>query len=269
MKLGCTVSTYQSKFGPIVLRDGNLRNDCELLKKYGYESVDIFIKDTTDAEIRELKTLFSDYGLSFACVFAIYLGENGVFLSEKDKLRRQRNMDLLMRQMEKAAQLDSVGLGLGFIRGRHEEDETEQDALSRIADCLHPLGEFAEQLGIKILLEPINRYEINTLNRAGDSIDFIRRNDLQGVALLLDVFHMNIEDASIPDVIRNANDLIGSIHVSSSNRYAVGRGHIDYAPILAALRDVNYEKSLVFEGFAPDVEASLEETARNLRAYMK
>lgn len=269
MKLGCTISTYPCKFGPIVLRDGELRRDCELLNKYGYSSVDLFIKETNDAEIQIYKNLFSDYHISIACLFAIYLGESGVSLSERDAKKRQRNMDLFKRQLEKAAQLGSVGLGLGFIRGGYSKNETESDALFRIAECLHPLGEFAEELGIKILLEPINRYEINTLNRASDSITFIRNNKLRGVALQLDCFHMNIEDASIPDVIREANDLIGNIHVSSSNRYAVGRGHLDYTPIIGALQEVGYEGSLVFEGFAPDVENAMEENARNLNAYIK
>lgn len=269
MKLGCTVSTYPTKFGPIVLRDGDLKKNCELLRKYGYSTADLFIKDTTDAEIKEYKALFSDYGLSLACVFAIYLGENGVCLSEKNEEKRAKNIDLFKRQLEKAAELDSVGLGLGFIRGGHQENETESDALLRIADCLHPIGEYAEQLGIKVLLEPINRYEINTLNKASDAIDFIRNNELRGVSLQLDVFHMNIEDVSIPDVIKSAKDLIGNIHVSSSNRYAVGRGHMDYIPIISALKELGYEGSLVFEGFAPDVEKSLKENAQNLTEYIK
>ena len=82
---------------------------------------------------------------------------------------------------------------MGFVRGMHEADETEEDALKRIAEALGKIGEYARSIGSCVLLEPINRYEVNTLNSAVKTADFVRENHLDGVVLQPDMFHMNIE----------------------------------------------------------------------------
>lgn len=264
MRLGCTVSTYETAFGPIVWRDGNLAHDFQIMRKYGYDGVDLFVKDTSDREIAEYRSLTKAFGMKVTTLFAIFLGEQGVCLSETDTYIRKRNADLVKRQMEKAAMLGAESLGLGFIRGPYGKGETEADALARIAIAVKEIGAYAKKLGISVLLEPINRYEINTLNRAVDAADFIRNHELTGVKLLLDMFHMNIEDRSIPDAIRYAGDLLGNLHVSSSGRYAVGEGHLDYRSAIQALNEIEYEGCLTLEAYAPDPEEALRKTAQYL-----
>ena len=265
MKLACTVSTYPTQFGPIIFKDGNLAENIRIMKKYGYEGVDFFIKKTSPAQILEFKKMFEAENISFVTLFAIYLGESGVKLSEKDPELRKRNIDLVKEQLDNAKAIGAIGLGMGYIRGNHYDGETEGDALKRIAEALYEIGGYAEEIGSTVMLEPINRYEINTLNRATDCVDFIKNNQLKGVSLQLDMFHMNIEDKSIPDTIRYAKNLVSNLHISSSNRYAVGQGHFDYAPVLAALRDIGYDGYLTLEAFAPDPEQALRETAQNMK----
>ncbi|WP_029488194.1 sugar phosphate isomerase/epimerase family protein [Candidatus Epulonipiscium viviparus] len=268
MKLACAVSTYPTSFGPIVFKDGNLKENFDLMKKYGYQGMDLFIKKTSREQLLEYKKLIKDYGMDVVTLFAIYLGESGVKLSEKDPALRRRNVDLMKEQLDNAKELDSVGLGLGYIRGAHSEDETEADAKKRIAEALYEIGDYAAQIGSTILLEPINRYEINTINKATDAVDFIKENNLKGVTLQLDMFHMNIEDKSIPYAIEYAKGLISNLHVSSSNRHAVGTGHFDFAEVTAALRKVGYDGFLTLEAFSTDADETLRMTAENLKKYL-
>ena len=66
-----------------------------------------------------------------------------------------------------------------------------------------------------------------------------------------DTFHMNIEEASIPDALRSARGLLNHVHLADSNRAVAGRGHTDFRPILQALLDINYDGYLSFEVMAP------------------
>ncbi|OON95249.1 MAG: hypothetical protein ATN31_11325 [Candidatus Epulonipiscioides saccharophilum] len=268
MKLACAVSTYETQFGPIVFKDGNLSANFELMKKYGYKGMDLFIKKTSKEQLASYKKLIAEYGMEVATLFAIYLGESGVKLSEKDPTLRERNVNLMKEQLENAKELNAVGLGLGYIRGTHSEDETECDAKKRIAEALHEIGEYADKLGTTILLEPINRYEINTINRATDAVDFIKENNLKGVTLQLDMFHMNIEDKSLPYAINYAKGLISNLHISSSNRYAVGEGHFNFDEVIQALKDVGYDGFLTLEAFSTDADLTLKQTAQHLAKYL-
>ncbi|HJA25799.1 MAG TPA: sugar phosphate isomerase/epimerase [Candidatus Fournierella merdigallinarum] len=269
MKLGCAVSTYPTRFGPIIFKDGDLPQNAAVLQRNGYECVDLFVKETTRAQLREYRDVLAAHGLGVTTMFAIYLGENGVTLAERDKARQARNLDLVKQQIDNAVELGAKGLGMGFVRGMHGEDESEQDALARIAWALAQAGEYAQSVGSCILLEPINRYEINTLNSAVKTMDFVRDNQLPGVLLQPDLFHMNIEDGPLDQTLRYVAPLIGNLHISSSNRRAVGEGHFDFVAILQTLLAVGYNGPLTFEGFADQPEAALRKTAENLRRCMK
>lgn len=268
MKLGCAVSTYPTKFGPIIFKDGKLEQNAEIMRKYGYQGVDLFIKQTTKEQIREYRKLFENYGIQITTLFAIYLGENGVKLSERDRQLQRKYIDMVKEQLEHAKEIGAVGLGMGFIRGGYEAGETEEEALARIAQALAELGEYAASIGTSILLEPVNRYEINTLNSAVQTADFIRSHHLRGVLMQPDMFHMNIEDRSIPEAICYMGDLIGNLHISSSSRHAVGTGHFDFAEVLAALKEVHYDGCLTLEAFAEDPEETLRQSAQYLAAYL-
>ena len=87
MKLGCAVTSYAAT-GPIVFKDGNLKKNFRTMQKYGFESVDLFIKKTSREQALEYKQMLNDHGISVATLFAIYLGEQGVKLSEPDPVKR-------------------------------------------------------------------------------------------------------------------------------------------------------------------------------------
>jgi len=264
MKIASTISTYPTPFGPIVSKDGNLEANLQLLQKYGYRGADLFVKDTDEKTLKLYRKMFADYGQQVVTLIAIFLGENGVKLSQTDPQLRKRDIDLFKHQLDNVKTIGAKGIALGFIRGSHSENETESDALKRIAESLHVLGEYATSIRTTIMLEPINRYEINTLNRATDAVDFIKSNQLKGVSLLLDLFHMNIEDQSIYDSIRYAKGLISNIHTPDSNRYAIGEGHFDFPQIISALRDAEYDDFMTLEAFAPNPEQTLKQSAENL-----
>ncbi|MFI3174306.1 MAG: sugar phosphate isomerase/epimerase family protein [Bacillota bacterium] len=268
MKLGCAVATYETRFGPIVFKDGDLKENVKMMQKYGYQSMDLFVKKTTPDQIKEYKNIITSAGLEVSTLLAIFLAESGVKLSETDPKLRQRNVDLMKEQLDNAKLIGAKGLALGFIRGMHGENETESDGLKRIAEALHEIGGYADEIGSSIMLEPVNRYEINTLNRGWDAVDFIKNYDLKGVSLLLDMFHMNIEDDDIFETIRYAKDYIANLHISSSNRYAVGQGHFDYGKVVDVLREIGYDSYMTLECFSTDKEETLRQTMEHMKQFI-
>lgn len=264
MKLGCAVSTYPTKFGPIVFKDGKLDENFAMMREYGFTGVDLFCSKLTAEKKLEFRTTLEKHGVSMATFLAIFLSENGVKLSEKDPDKRLRNIDMVKEQLDNAAYFGASGLAMGFIRGGFDPEEGKEPALARIAEALLELGEYAHSIGTNILLEPINRYEINTLNSAVETADFVRDNKLKGVGLLIDAFHMNIEDKSIGDSIRYCKDYTINAHMADSNRYALGEGHLDMKEVVTALDETDFKGYLTLEAFANDPRETLAKTRKVL-----
>lgn len=265
MRLACTAATYPTQFGPIIFKDGNLKENFKVMRRYGFTGVDLFVNDSTPEKLREYRDIMDSNGIHVATFLAIFLAENGVRLSESDPQLRIRNLDLVKRQLDNARFFNADGLAMGFIRGGYDEKtERKEDALERIAEALTTLGEYADSIGTKVLLEPINRYEINTINTAIEGTDFIRQNNLKGVGLLLDAFHMNIEDKSLGESIRYSKDYAVNMHLADSNRHALSEGHLDVQEVLCALRDIDFKGHTTLEAFSSNPEESLAKTRRVL-----
>jgi len=115
----------------------------------------------------------------------------------------------------------------------------------------------------------MNRYESPFLNTAAEAASFIRKNELRDVGILLDSFHMNIEEPSMPGAIAMAGNLLKHVHIADSNRNAPGKGHIPFLQLLRALNRVRYDQYLSAEILqAPCSEVVLAETIRFLRSMV-
>lgn len=249
MKLGVTVSAYAAKFGPIVFRDPDIVKSIETIKKLGYDGVDLYMNRRSDEEIETLRCKFEENKLEVASYVPIFLSEGGLNLSCRDSEKREKYIQELEEQIGKAQRIGTKRIPIGFSRGAKAEDENIFDNLARLASTLDELCAFAEVKDITLCLEPINRYEINTLNTVEQSLEFIEKYHLDKLGLLLDLFHMNIEDTSIEGAILQAGNKIAHVHAPDSNRLAAGSGHLNYENILKALDATGYSGYLVLEAF--------------------
>lgn len=266
MKLGITLSTYPSKFGPIVFKEGDVFKDIKTIKKLEYDGVDLFTNRKTDQEIDELKRAFENEGIEIAMYLAIFLAEMGLNLSCSDEEKRKKFVKEYKGQIEIARRIGTKRMSVGLMRGAKGDSESMEACLDRLAKSLGELCSFASNKGIKLCLEPINRYEINTLNSVDSSIEFIEKYSLDELGLLLDAFHMNIEDASIEGSIQKAGKRIEHFHSPDSNRLAAGWGHLDYDSILKALIKENYDGYLTIEAFPkPDALSCAVQSAKYFR----
>jgi D-psicose/D-tagatose/L-ribulose 3-epimerase len=137
---------------------------------------------------------------------------------------------------------------------RLSEDERPA-ALARVADGLRPVAEAAADRGVKLAIEPLNRYETSLINTVDQGLELLDAVDHPACGLLLDSFHMNIEEKDPGAAARAAGDRIAHVHACGTDRGSPGADAFDWAAFLAALRDAGYDGPLCIESFTPANEA--------------
>ncbi len=141
---------------------------------------------------------------------------------------------------------------LGELPGRPPND----DDYRVIAKVLRNVSDYAEERGIRLGIEPVNRYETFLVNTAEQAMDLLDRIDSDNVFAHLDTYHLNIEEESFGDAIRLAGARMGYIHLSESHRGTPGRGTVDWDDVFSGLRDIGFTGALVMESFVklnPDI----------------
>jgi len=124
-------------------------------------------------------------------------------------------------------------------------------SLQRITSILSDLSKFSQEYGIYLLLEPLNRYSTPYFVQAKDAIDLSSKINHDHLLLLLDTYHMNIEEKNFAEAINDSNKFLKHIHLSDNNRLMPGRGHIDFDLIIKSLKNINYKNNMSFETILP------------------
>ncbi len=123
-------------------------------------------------------------------------------------------------------------------------------AWDRSIECLKEISKTAEKLGIDISLEVLNRNETYILTDCKEALEYCDLVGSPRIKVLLDTYHMNIEEDNVGDAIRLAGDRLGHLHVGECNRKLPGMNNsIDWTGVGKALADINYEKAVVMEPF--------------------
>ncbi|HSV31631.1 MAG TPA: sugar phosphate isomerase/epimerase [Atribacteraceae bacterium] len=119
---------------------------------------------------------------------------------------------------------------------------------------LREIGKAACDCGVKIAVEPLNRFETYFLNTAKDALELVEEVDSPAVGIHLDTFHMNIEEKSLSQAIKTAGEKLFHVHTCENDRGTPGEGNIDWDGVFEALKDIGYSGSLVIESFVPGVK---------------
>jgi sugar phosphate isomerase/epimerase len=159
---------------------------------------------------------------------------------------------------------------MGRVRGGILDTETMEQAEARFADGIRRVADHAGRFGINLVIEPVNRYELNYINSVDpDGIALIRRVGHPNVKLMPDVFHMNIEDASIAGSLVAAGPMVGYCHLADSNRWAPGQAHTDFRAILGALETIGYDDWVAVEILPyPSADVAAQQAIAYLRTLV-
>lgn len=262
-QIGIAMSPRETAFGPLLF-SGQLENGIRQLAQNDIAFIELSLRKTNDINTQELHKLLNHHNIK---VTALATGQACLFdnlcLSNMNDESRNIAIDHLKSMIELAAELSSGAVIIGGIRGKltgSEEDKKLQRTLG--IEAIGQCAEYAKKFGIMILIEPINRYEMNWINTAEEGLEVIAQLSMQSLKLLLDTFHMNIEEKNMIEAIRSAGDRLGYIHFSDNNRHAPGQGQLDFASILKVLNEIGYTGPIVSEILPlPDDLSALKDTA--------
>lgn len=221
------------------------------VKNIGFDILEISAGDLllmTDTAIDELKVLSKEYGIEITS----NIGPAKCYdVASNDKSVRDNGIAFLSNIMKKMDRLDSRAI-VGVMYTYWPNDFTDLDkegAWARGVESVKKLGKTAGELGIDMCLEVVNRFETNILNTAEEGVKFCHDVNEPSVKLLLDTFHMNIEEDNFRDAILTAGNLLGHVHVGEGNRKLPGQGHLPWGEIGTALNEIGYKNGIVMEPF--------------------
>jgi len=271
MKSAITICLVpEARQGPFVFHtNGNsegLAAACRAAAELGFDAVEIFPESAAAFPRAELARLLPEHGLVLAAV-----GTGAGWVKQKlhlchaDAAVRAAARDFIAGMIDVAGECGAPAI-IGSMQGRSEGNVSLDDAVGFLSAALHELGARAAELGQVLLYEPLNRYETNLFNRQGDAAAFLEAGGIRTVQLLCDLFHMNIEEADVAAALAAAGSRVGHVHWADSNRRAMGLGHVNAQPIVAALRAIGYEGFLSAEVFPlPTAIDAARQTMASLR----
>ena len=201
-----------------------------------------------DAQLAELKAAAEDNGLILTTNIGPSKDQD---LASPDPAIRKNGLDFLtgvLRAMDKIGSKSLVGAMYSFWPCDFKYTDKEAAWDTSIAE-MKKLAAVAEDLGIDLCQEVLNRFETYIMTNAAEGVEYCKRVDSPRCKVLLDTFHMNIEEDNIPTAIRLTGDYLGHIHVGEANRKLPGQGSLDWKAIAAAVHDVHYDGNVVMEPF--------------------
>jgi sugar phosphate isomerase/epimerase len=268
MKSAVTISLVpEARGGPFVFWD-DLAAGCTQAAELGFDAVEIFPTSAEMLVTMNVAKLLAAHRLKCSTVGtgAGWL-KHKLRLTDPDAAVRQSAIGFIGEIIEAAGTLGAPAI-IGSMQGRWGDGVTREQALAWLGEALTKLGDRAARHGVPLLYEPLNRYETNLFNRQGEAAEFLRTLNSGNVRLLCDLFHMNIEETSLADALREAGPSVGHVHFVDSNRQAVGWGHTDMTPIMAALREINYAGFLSAEVLPlPDSISAARQSLESFRHW--
>jgi sugar phosphate isomerase/epimerase len=266
MKLSIILSTQPASFSALSYA-GNLDKNLRKIKKMGFDGVELAVRDAEALEIEHLEMMLSENQLAVSAIGTgqVY-GEEGLSFTHHDSQIRKRAVDRVLNHLELAKRFNAVVI-IGLVRGQSVKEVGRDRAVNWLAEAIKRCA--LEKGDVRLAIEPINRYETDLLNTVREVLEFLDRVKLKNVGLLLDTFHMNIEEPSISQSIKSVRDRLFHFHIADSNRWYPGAGHLDFEDILKSLYEIRYHQFISAEILPfPDPDTSAQKTMEFFRKLM-
>ena len=276
MKLALAIQTPEVPAAvPVALLSGSLEEKLAKAAAFGYDGVELITTEPASlvggsgpsGAIRRLLeqnglhvSAIASGGMAFAAKLTLLNPD-----AAAAALARQRLDELI----DLADSLGAPVVTIGSFRGRSTGDKAR--SLQELAEVLQRAGQRAAACGVRLALEPLNRYEADLIHTTAQGLAFLEQVDHPAVGLLLDSYHVNIEEASWSEPYRlaMAAGKLFYAHLGDNNRLPPGKGLIDFPLILHTLRQAGYDGWLSAELLPlPDPDSAARQTVEALRKWL-
>lgn len=224
------------------------------VKEMGYDVLEICVEDPS--------LLSADAIIEMAQVHELEVSICGAFgpdrdVSHEDPAMRAKGIEYIKTCVDLAA-----AVGSRFVSGpmysatgkaRLLSPAGRREQFGWTVESLREVGQYAATKKIGLAIEPLNRFETDLINTIGQGVALCQAIGLSNVGLLIDTFHMNIEEKSLTSAIVGAQDFIFHVQVSENDRGTPGSGQVHWVEFFQVLKAIGYSGSIVVESFLPTV----------------
>ncbi|MDF2682755.1 MAG: Xylose isomerase protein barrel [Brevibacillus sp.] len=235
-----------SPSAPVIFR-GDIYNSIEQAVQIGFDSLEWHVRTAEDIEAEKLKEYCDRLQFRIASLATgMAYTMDRLSLIDEVQQRRQNGIKRLIEIIDVASQLKCVVI-IGYIRGNIPDVNEHKKYESLLLDSLQQLARHAESKNVLLVLEAINKKEVNYLNGVKETTDFVKRLDHPFVKVHIDTFHMDQEESDIAASIAYCGEHIGYVHYVDRHRRIPGEGCIDFAQVTQALIHTGYRGTISLE----------------------
>ncbi|MGO9643281.1 MAG: TIM barrel protein [Candidatus Bathyarchaeia archaeon] len=210
----------------------------KLLRENGFEGVEVNLNLDDEQLLARIGKALERSELKLAAVgTGMLYAVDKLSFTDPTPSKRFEAVSKVTKLIRFAAEHQAIVI-IGLVRGAGSFESKEN--VTALRECLRACDAEASGCDGKIALEAINRYETKSLNTAEHVAEFIDDSGLKATGILLDTFHMNIEERSIESTIRSYVDRLIHFHIADSNRWPPGYGHLDIREQLKILAELDY-----------------------------
>lgn len=205
--------------------------------------------DMTDVQLLKIKSEADRRGIELTYSLGL---DRKYDISSTNETIRLGGVEYLLSIMKQVKKMNGKIISGVSYAGWGSPDYILDDKsamLDASVTSMKELVKHAEDMGITYCVEAVNRFEGALLNTSKEAVEYVKMVDSPAIGVLLDTYHMNIEESNIGDAIRYAGDYLKGFHTGENNRVVPGKGHLDWDEIFKALKDINYTGRIVSEPF--------------------
>jgi D-psicose/D-tagatose/L-ribulose 3-epimerase len=249
MKFGASTFIWVSPFSNDTL------DLVDKVARLGFDLIEVCVEDPATIDTAAIRRRIEAAGIG-ATVCGAFGPDRD--MSADDEAVRRNAISYVNRCSDIAAELGAdivVGPMYSAVgRTRMAEPEERRAQRRLAAESIREAADYAGERGVRLALEPLNRFETDLINTVDQGVELVEEIRRDNVGLLVDTFHMNIEEKDLPAALRRAGRHIFEFHACSSDRGTPGEDHLDWPGIATALRDAGYEGPVVIEAFTPKIK---------------
>jgi D-psicose/D-tagatose/L-ribulose 3-epimerase len=220
------------------------------LRKFGYQGVEL-AGEPDSIDIEKTKKLLLEYNLECSSICGIFTPERD--LSSSNEAIRKNAVEYVKKSVDLAKALNAQTLiVVPTCVGKLSSETTLEEEWNNAILSVKEAGQYADEQGITIAIEALNRYETYLVNNLSLALRFVEEVNIECVGIMADLFHMSIEERDMKASLTKISDYLAHVHIADNTREAAGLGQTDFKPVISFLKDRNYQGYITME-FLPAV----------------
>lgn len=244
---------------------GPLENSFAQLSKLGYDGVEFMTLNPKQLDWDEIKKLSEQYKMAvdLVCTGEIF-GQLGLNYTDPDPEIRKKAIEA-SKDIIDFAEFFNAKVNIGRVRGQYCKALTKEQTEQLAEDAFRELAEYAGPKNVRIALETVTIMQTNFINTMAEGVAMVDRVNLPNFRMMMDVFHLNLEEKDLFEAIRKYADYCIHVHLADNNRRYPGQCGLDFEKIIRTFKEHGYNETFTTEIFQlPDMQTAAEESAKYL-----